>query len=404
MASLKTIDPTVITKYVQVSKANLRTQFENIQYNFTQLAGVAAGVGSTWYSAAGAPGTGVGIDGDFYLNTANGDVYKKVGGVWVLQMNLTGPAGTGSVSSVNGKTGAVVLAASDVGAQNISSIVTDGSTVNPTKGLTFSDGLQATNSAGTVTLSSKALVAQENGTTSVARVQTLNFKTGATLTPNGSNGVDIDISAAAKAIVRGTGDVTTDRPDYIEFTSPLSFAFAGSTATISLAAVSPQSVGTIIKATALADLGGVGTYVRPGFYRWNGTTWDYVTDLMFDMPRASYLTYTLQQTDFRNWFYFYDTAATPVQQTLNLAPATLLSGDATFGTAPVGYNYEEIYVMLRNKAGLKVQSVGSRFRIPGTTVDGAADSVTIATTDAAIMKVFTVRFTKDGTIYILGQN
>ena len=35
--------------------------------------------GSVWYSGTGAPGAGVGIDGDYYLNDANGDVYYKSG-------------------------------------------------------------------------------------------------------------------------------------------------------------------------------------------------------------------------------------------------------------------------------------------------------------------------------------
>lgn len=404
MVALKTIDPTIITKYVQISKANLRTQFENIAYNFLQLSGGVGGAGSIWYSAAGVPGSGVGVDGDFYLNSANGDVYKKVAGVWILQLNLVGPAGTGSVSSVNGKTGAVTLNTADVGAQNVSSIVTDGSTVNPTKGLTFSDGLSATNSAGVVSLSTKGLVSQQNGTNKATRTQTLNFKTGATLTANGPNGVDIDISAAAKAIVRGTGDSSTDRPDIIEVSSPLTFAFSGSTATLGLGTVSPQSKGTVIQANALADLGGVGTYVRPGYYRWNGTTWDYVRDIAYELPRASYTTFTMTQAYFRRWLYFYDTAATPLLQTFIIDPTTLLSGDAIISGTPGGYNYEEVYVMVRNKAGLKIQSIGSQFRIPGTAVDGQMDSVTIATTDSSPMKVFTIRFLFDKLIYILGQS
>lgn len=52
--------------------------------------------GSTWYSGAGTPST-THNDGDFYLNTSNGDVYKQVSGTWGSPIeNLTGPAGTGS--------------------------------------------------------------------------------------------------------------------------------------------------------------------------------------------------------------------------------------------------------------------------------------------------------------------
>jgi hypothetical protein len=38
--------------------------------------------GTKWYAGPGLPNDGVGIDGDFYLNTTNGDVYIKVGTTW----------------------------------------------------------------------------------------------------------------------------------------------------------------------------------------------------------------------------------------------------------------------------------------------------------------------------------
>ena len=38
--------------------------------------------GATWYSGAGTPSSGTGANGDFYLNTNNGDVYQKVSGTW----------------------------------------------------------------------------------------------------------------------------------------------------------------------------------------------------------------------------------------------------------------------------------------------------------------------------------
>ena len=33
--------------------------------------------GSVWYAGAGAPDSGVGIAGDYYLNTTDGAVYQK---------------------------------------------------------------------------------------------------------------------------------------------------------------------------------------------------------------------------------------------------------------------------------------------------------------------------------------
>ena len=42
-----------------------------------------AGIGAEWQRGSGAPGSGVGANGDFYLNTANGDIYgPKAAGAW----------------------------------------------------------------------------------------------------------------------------------------------------------------------------------------------------------------------------------------------------------------------------------------------------------------------------------
>lgn len=62
----------------------------------TGPAGTNGTNGSVWYSGAGAPST-THNDGDFYLNTSNGDVYKQVSGAWGSPIeNITGPAGPGS--------------------------------------------------------------------------------------------------------------------------------------------------------------------------------------------------------------------------------------------------------------------------------------------------------------------
>lgn len=50
--------------------------------------------GSVWYVGTGAPPGGTGINGDFYLDEANGDVYHKAGGVWGAPVaNIMGPSG-----------------------------------------------------------------------------------------------------------------------------------------------------------------------------------------------------------------------------------------------------------------------------------------------------------------------
>lgn len=62
--------------------------------------------GSTWYHGAGAPSNGTGIDGDYYLNTTNGDVYTKSSGSWGSPIeNLTGPTGATGPAGADGADG-----------------------------------------------------------------------------------------------------------------------------------------------------------------------------------------------------------------------------------------------------------------------------------------------------------
>lgn len=60
----------------------------------------------TWRSGAGAPAGGLGEDGDYYLNTSNGDIYARVAGSWGLIGNLTGPAGAAGAAGAPGAPGA----------------------------------------------------------------------------------------------------------------------------------------------------------------------------------------------------------------------------------------------------------------------------------------------------------
>jgi hypothetical protein len=49
--------------------------------------------GATWRDGASAPDNGVGVNGDYYLRHSNGDVYKRVAGVYSVVANIRGPAG-----------------------------------------------------------------------------------------------------------------------------------------------------------------------------------------------------------------------------------------------------------------------------------------------------------------------
>lgn len=39
--------------------------------------------GATWLSGTGVPADTLGVDGDFYLRSDTGDVYKKAAGTWL---------------------------------------------------------------------------------------------------------------------------------------------------------------------------------------------------------------------------------------------------------------------------------------------------------------------------------
>lgn len=56
-------------------------------------------------NGSGAPGAGLGVDGDYYLNDANGDVYWKQSGTWSVVANFMGPGGGGGAENIlkNGK-------------------------------------------------------------------------------------------------------------------------------------------------------------------------------------------------------------------------------------------------------------------------------------------------------------
>lgn len=62
----------------------------------TGATGAAGARGSDWYQGSGAPGTITGqANGDFYLNTANGDVWELISGAWSNVGNIKGPSGGG---------------------------------------------------------------------------------------------------------------------------------------------------------------------------------------------------------------------------------------------------------------------------------------------------------------------
>ena len=69
------------------------------------LPGGGGSGGSTWYTSAGAPSAALGVNGDFYLDSSNGDYYTKSAGTWVIQGNLTGPQGPQGNPGADGSDG-----------------------------------------------------------------------------------------------------------------------------------------------------------------------------------------------------------------------------------------------------------------------------------------------------------
>lgn len=57
------------------------------------LMGPDGAAGATWRNGAGAPSNGTGADGDYYLDTATGDVYKRASGAYSVVGNIKGSAG-----------------------------------------------------------------------------------------------------------------------------------------------------------------------------------------------------------------------------------------------------------------------------------------------------------------------
>lgn len=58
--------------------------------------------GAVWFNGVGAPAGSLGANDDFYINTANGDLYKKAAGTWGVIANIQGPQGVFGNDGANG--------------------------------------------------------------------------------------------------------------------------------------------------------------------------------------------------------------------------------------------------------------------------------------------------------------
>ena len=66
--------------------------------------------GNTILNGSGAPGGGVGVDGDFYIDTTNDEIYgPKTGGVWGSGTSLIGPTGPAGADGADGADGHTII-------------------------------------------------------------------------------------------------------------------------------------------------------------------------------------------------------------------------------------------------------------------------------------------------------
>ena len=62
--------------------------------------------GSTWRDGAGVPSNSLGINGDYYLNATNSDVYLKSSGTYSVVANIKGATGATGAQGPQGAQGA----------------------------------------------------------------------------------------------------------------------------------------------------------------------------------------------------------------------------------------------------------------------------------------------------------
>ncbi len=108
--------------------------------------------GSTWYYGTSAPSTNIGANGDFYLNTATGDVYNKSNNNWNFIGNIKGAIGNTGPPGPEGPPSVTALVS-----QGIGSISMDFKSYNsyPVNGSGSSGHLGTPNPAFTFSLSDR---------------------------------------------------------------------------------------------------------------------------------------------------------------------------------------------------------------------------------------------------------
>ena len=158
--------------------------------------------GSAWHNGSGVPSDATGIDGDYYLNTANGDVYHRSAGSYSVVANLKGAIGDTGPAGADGANGAD-------GADGLGSTWRSGS--GAPENSTGADGDLYLNTAN------GDVYQRASGTYSV--VVNIMGPAGAT-GPAGTNGTNgTNGSAILYGTVEPTADIGSDGDSYIDGTT-----------------------------------------------------------------------------------------------------------------------------------------------------------------------------------------
>ena len=72
-------------------------------YNSLPSIAGTSGEAAEWHDGSGPPSNGMGSNGDYYLNTSNGDIWKKISGAWsATGGNIMGPVGPAGPPGADG--------------------------------------------------------------------------------------------------------------------------------------------------------------------------------------------------------------------------------------------------------------------------------------------------------------
>lgn len=88
--------------YLDTATGDVYQKDSDIWSSIANIIGPKGDAGSMWLYGAGSPSDSLGTDGDFYLDTNNGDIYEKDTSTWVLITNITGPQGDEGASWLYG--------------------------------------------------------------------------------------------------------------------------------------------------------------------------------------------------------------------------------------------------------------------------------------------------------------